>query len=45
MSEVSHVRKVFEAFLRQVDELVDGIRSEHDRVKAQFERRLEFEEP
>jgi DNA excision repair protein ERCC-3 len=42
MSEVSNVRKAFEESLRRIDELIEGMRAERDRVKAEFERRLEL---
>lgn len=42
MSEVSDVRKVFEDSLRRIDELIEGMRAERDRIKGSFERRLEM---
>ena len=42
MSDVSDVRKAFEDSLRRVDELIEGMRSERDRIKTEFERRLEM---
>jgi len=41
MSHISDVKKTFEDSLRRVDELIDGMRSERDRIKAEFEQRLE----
>ncbi len=42
MSEVSDVRKAFEKSLRRIDELIEGMRTERDRIKAEFERCLEM---
>jgi len=41
MSEVFDVKKAFEVFLQRIDELIDGMRSERDRIKAEFKHRLE----
>lgn len=41
MSEASGARKAFEDSLRRVDELIEGMRAERDRIKVEFERRLE----
>jgi len=42
MGEVSEVRKTFEDSLRKIDELIEGMRVERDRIKAEFERRLDM---
>jgi len=42
MGEVSAVRKTFEDSLRKIDELIEGMHSERDRIKAEFERRMEL---
>ena len=41
MSEASGARKAFEDSLRRIDELIEGMRAERDRIKVEFERRLE----
>ena len=41
MSHISDVKKTFEDSLRRVDDLIDGMRSKRDRIKAEFEQRLE----
>jgi len=42
LSDVSDVRKAFEDSLRKIDELIEAMRVERDKVKAEFERRLEM---
>ena len=42
MGEVTDVRKAFEDSLRRIDELIESMRAERDRIKAEFERRLEL---
>lgn len=37
MSEVSDVRKVFEDSLRRIDDLIEAVKAERDRIKAEFE--------
>jgi uroporphyrinogen-III synthase len=38
MGGVSDVRKAFEDSLRRVDELIESMKAERDRIKAEFER-------
>lgn len=37
MNDVWDVRKAFEDSLRWIDEFIEGVRAERDRVKAEFE--------
>jgi len=42
MSEVLDVRKAFEKLLRRIDELIEAMRAERDRIKAEFEQHLKM---
>ncbi len=42
MSDLSDIKKIFEGSLLQIDRLIEIMKTERDRLRTEFERRLEL---